>query len=146
MLCNETSCYPNGIDPMIFFQDNNIDSMNIVNQYTGLILQGKYTEATDYINKQVGVYGYFASFLNAIENRIYNLQDYLLSKEKKFQPFIYYDGDDFPLELYLPGTHYVLSENEHTVLNEFIHDDLNNVNDVDGKLQVVNADNGIIWI
>jgi len=91
MLCNPVSCYPNKIDEMIFFQDNNLDSVEIMNHYNNLIAQGKYSEASDYINQQEGIYGFFADFFNLIENRIYNLQEYLLNKPPKKQPFIYYD-------------------------------------------------------
>ncbi len=90
MLCNPTSYYPNKIDEMTFFQDNNLDKVEIMNHYNNLIAQGKYSEASDYINQQEGVYGFFADFFNLIENRIYNLQEYLLNKQKK-QPFVYYD-------------------------------------------------------
>jgi len=65
---------------MIFFQDNNLEKIDIIDTYNKLISQGKYTEANQYINQQEGIYGYFADFFNVIENRIYNLQDYLLQK------------------------------------------------------------------
>jgi len=94
MLCNPTSYYPNKIDEMIFFQDNSLDNVEIMNHYNDLIAQGKYSEANDYINQQEGVYGFFADFFNLIENRIYNLQDYLLSKPPKKQPFVYYDEEE----------------------------------------------------
>ena len=74
MLCNPLSFYPDGIDPLIFFQDVNLEKLEIMNTYDNLIKQGKYSEANEYINGQEGIYGYFADFLNAIENRIYNLQ------------------------------------------------------------------------
>ncbi len=83
---------------MIFFQDNNLDNAEIMDHYNNLISQGKYSEASDYINQQEGVYGFFADFFNLIENRIYNLQDYLLNKPLKKQPFTYYDDKEhFPI-------------------------------------------------
>ncbi len=91
MLCNPASYYPNKVDEMIFFQDNNLDNVKIMNHYNNLIAQGKYSKANDYINQQEGVYGFFADFFNLIENRIYTLQEYLLQKPPKKQPFIYYD-------------------------------------------------------
>lgn len=94
MLCIPTSHYPNGIDTPLFFQDNDIEHIEIINQYKKLISQGKYTEASAYINQQDGIHGYFADFFNAIENRIYNLQDYLLSLPPKVQPFVYYNEVD----------------------------------------------------
>lgn len=94
MLCNTTSYYPDGIDRMIFFQDNDLEKTDIINTYNELISQQKYTDASKYINQQKGVYGYFADFFNAIENRIYNLQDYLLQKPPIKKQFIHFDADD----------------------------------------------------
>ncbi len=96
MQCNPVSYYPNKIDEMTFFQDNNLENIEIINHYNNLISQGKYSEASDYINQQEGVYGFFADFFNLIENRIYNLQEYLLNKPPKKQPFVYYDEEAEP--------------------------------------------------
>lgn len=93
-MCNSTSYYPNKIDEMIFFQDNNLEKVEIMNHYNELISQGKYTEASAYISQQKNVYGFFANYFNLIENRIYNTQEYLLSKPPKKQPFIYYDDEE----------------------------------------------------
>lgn len=93
-MCNPTSYYPNKIDEMIFFQDNNLEKVEIMNHYNELISQGKYTEASDYISQQENVYGFFADYFNLIENRIYSTQEYLLSKPPKKQPFIYYDEEE----------------------------------------------------
>ncbi len=94
MLCNVTSHYPDGIDKMIFFQDNDLEKADIINAYNELISQEKYTLASQYINQQNGVYGYFADFFNAIENRIYNLQDYLHQKPPIKKQFVHFDADD----------------------------------------------------
>lgn len=100
MLCNTISYYPNGIDNMLFFQDNDLEKISIINTYNNLIEQGKYTEAGKYINFQNNVYGFFADYFNIIENRIFNLQKYILEKPPKEQPFIYYnladDGNEEP--------------------------------------------------
>lgn len=149
MLCNTTSIYPNGIDSMMFFQDNNLEKLEIINEYEKLIAQGKYKEANDFIENKQGIYGYFADFFNALENRIYNLQEYLLSKPQKEQPFIYYDGEEFPIELYQSdsGNHLVLENKEHNVLNRFNHNELENVKLINGSLQVSKDNNkNIIWI
>lgn len=95
-MCNPTSYYPNKIDEMIFFQDNDLEKVQIMDHYNELIAQGKYDEANDYISHQENVYGFFSDFFNLIENRIYNLQEYLLSKSPKKQPFIYYDEKAYP--------------------------------------------------
>lgn len=93
MLCNTMSHYPDGTDEMMFFQDNDLTKVDIINTYNNLISQGKYTEASEYIDRQEGVYGYFADFFNAIENRIYNLQDYLVNRPPIKKQFVYFDAD-----------------------------------------------------
>lgn len=95
---NIISLYPNAIDEMLFFQDNDIDKIEVINTYNNLITQGKYTEASDYISQHEEVYGFFASYLNAIENRIYNLQEYLLTKQKK-NPFVFSDEEPESAEI-----------------------------------------------
>lgn len=84
------SQYPYTVDEMFFFQDNNLDNVEVINTYNHLITQGKYREAEQYISQQEQVYGFFANYLNAIENRIYNLQEYLLTKHKK-NAFVFSD-------------------------------------------------------
>ena len=81
MLCNPVSYYPNKVDEMTFFQDNNLEKIEIINHYNELISQGKYSEASDFINQQEGVYGFFADYLN------------LINKPPKKQPFTYYDEE-----------------------------------------------------
>ncbi len=93
MLCSSVSDYPNKIDDMTFFQDNNLENIEIINHYNNLIAQGKYSEASDYISQQEGVYGFFADYFNLIENRLDTLQEHLLNKPKK-QPFTYYNKTD----------------------------------------------------
>lgn len=72
---------------MIFFQDISLTQTEVMDTYNQLILQGKYSEANDYINDQHGICGYFADYFNAIENRIYHLQEYL-SNVEPYRPFI----------------------------------------------------------
>ncbi|MCM1232121.1 MAG: hypothetical protein NC489_18525 [Ruminococcus flavefaciens] len=91
MYISSTSSYPDKVDEMIFFQDCSLDNIDIMNTYNDLILQGKYNEANNYINQHDNIYGYFADYFNALENRIYSLQDYLLNKPPKKQPFLYFD-------------------------------------------------------
>ncbi len=94
MLCNPISYYPSKIDEMVFFQDNDLKKTEIMNHYSNLTTQGKYSEASNYICQQESVYGFFADFFNLIENRIYNIQEYLLCKPPKKQPFIYYNEEE----------------------------------------------------
>ena len=91
MLINSMSSYPDKIDDMTFFQDCDLENIHIMNTYQDLLAKGQYREANRYIDQQEGIYGIFADYLNAIENRIYNLQEYLLKKPQKQQFFLYYD-------------------------------------------------------
>lgn len=86
MLCSPISGYPEKIDPLIFFQDVDLEKQKNMQEYNNLIAKGEYNKANEYISKQE-ICGYFADYFNAIENRIYNLQGYLLTIEPK-QPFI----------------------------------------------------------
>ena len=65
MLYNPISNYPDSIDPMIFFQDISLTQTEVMDTYDQLILQGKYSEATDYISDQHGIYGNNADYFNA---------------------------------------------------------------------------------
>lgn len=94
MLCNTESYYPEGIDPMIFFQDNSLEKIEVINEYNSLIAKGDYAEANKRINDQEGIYGYFADFFNAIENRIFKLQEYLETKTPPKRPYVFFDASD----------------------------------------------------
>lgn len=130
MLCNPLSLYPDKIDPFIFFQDVSLEKVEIMETYNTLIGKGKYSEASKYINSQSGICGYFADFLNAIENRIYNLQEYLLTIEPK-RPFVYSDVDPSY------GTHDILSDYSNDALSEYTHEEIsaltNNYNQISSK-------------
>ena len=62
-----------------------------MNTYQDLLAKGQYREANRYMSRQEGLCGFFADYLNALENRIYHLQEYLLQKPPKQQFFLYYD-------------------------------------------------------
>lgn len=132
MLCSIESNYPNEIDDMTFFQDNNLVNIEIINQYENLIAQNKYSEANDLINQHEDIYGYFADFFNVLENKIYSLQGHILTKEKK-QPIIFYDEEErFSIdELHIiyndyddTGLHEVLSENTNDILSNYTHNEI----------------------
>lgn len=133
MLCNPLSFYPDKIDPLIFFQDISLDNVEIMNAYDNLIKQGKYSEASEYINSQSSICGYFADFLNAIENRIYNLQEYLLTIKKPKQPFIFADEDPSF------STHDLLSDYNNDELSQYTHEEISALTDK-------NSGKEIIWI
>lgn len=137
MLCNPLSFYPDKIDPLIFFQDVNLEQLEIMDTYNDLIKKGKYTEANEYINSQSGICGYFADFLNAIENRIYNLQTHLLTIEPK-QPFIY--SDEEPILTQEEGTYNFLANYTNEQLSNYTYEELS----VLSNNRVPN--NEIIWI
>lgn len=92
MLYNSISNYPDSVDPLIFFQDVDLEGYRIMESYNNLVSYGKYSEANEYINGCSNIYGYFADYLNAIENRIFNLQKYLLTIEPK-RPFVISDTE-----------------------------------------------------
>ena len=83
MSINPKSNYPNQIDSMTFFQDISLQKKNIMEHYNELISQQKYTEANEYMSQQSEIFLYSADFFNLIENRIYALQNYLLTKQPK---------------------------------------------------------------
>ena len=135
MLCNPLSLYPDKIDPLIFFQDVSLEKVEIMETYDHLIKNGKYSDASEYINIQSDIYGYFADFLNAIENRIYNLQEYLLTIEPK-KLFIYSDIDPSF------GTHAILSDYSNDALSEYTHEEISTL--TDNYNQISNKEK--IWI
>lgn len=137
MLCNPLSFYPAKVDPLLFFQDINLENKEIMDTFDILIHKGKYDEAKEYIDSQKGICGYFADFLNAIENRIYNLQAHLLTIEPK-QPFIYSDTE--PVLVKDTGTYSLLADYKNEQLNNFTHNELTTLED--GKASGLE----IIWI
>lgn len=100
MLCNPKSYYPHKNDDRIFFQDNDLEKMEIVSHYNKLISKGKYDEANDYISQQKEIYGLFPDYLNLIENRIYHLQDHLLNGQQKNNPFFFYDKKGYGIHIF----------------------------------------------
>ena len=78
---NILSIFPNGIDSRVFFSDIDLDNINIMNEHENLIKQGKYTDASQLLNNS-DVFFYGAWFLNMIENRLVNIGNHLLSKQK----------------------------------------------------------------
>lgn len=100
MLCNPTSYYPQKIDERVFFQDNDLERIEIVNHYNKLISRGKYSEADNYIDQQEGIFGLFPDYLNLIENRIFHLQESLLNGPAKSNPFFFYDKKGYGIHIF----------------------------------------------
>lgn len=135
---------------MIFFQDNNLESIDIINAYEHLVSNGKYTQANDYINQQENIYGFFADFYNLIENRIDALQEHLLHKPPKKQPFLYYDEEEhFPMEDIHIFTD-TEEEEDLTTISLFTDDEAESIDRlfmfVVEKGQPPDADMDTIWI
>ncbi len=95
MLYNPISSFPDKVDEMTFFQDISLDKKEIMDTYDALVAQKRYTEASEYMDQQSGIFGYFADFFNLLENRIYQLQDHILQKEKE-NPFVSTTGTTEP--------------------------------------------------
>lgn len=76
-------------DDMVFFSDIRLSNKDIMDEYNRLIVDKKYDEANNYLSQQDDFFSYSADFFNLIENRIKSLQEYLLTKTKKNNPFIY---------------------------------------------------------
>lgn len=74
---NISTKFPLQIDDRVFFQDINISQVPIYNYYKMLLKDGKYTKASDYLNKsEVSFYG--AWCLNLIENRLLAIENYTM--------------------------------------------------------------------
>ena len=75
MLKAVESVFPDSVDPLIYFQDANLNRQAIMEAYDAYIAEQQYDTANAYIDDQDEMYGYWADFFNAIENRIYATQD-----------------------------------------------------------------------
>lgn len=80
-LYNEISSYPTEIDNPIFYSDLDLKNKSDVDKYYTAMSQKKYDEAKT-IMVSSNFHGTFASLYNLLENRIYNLQQYISTKEK----------------------------------------------------------------
>lgn len=77
-----SSLFPNSVDDITFISDVNLDTLDIYKQHRDLVNNGKYTEASNYLNQQTGITPVNADFFNMLENRIYQTQLYVEDKEK----------------------------------------------------------------
>lgn len=118
--CNPISNYPVKVDELVFFQDNDLENINVVNEYNRLINEGKYDEAIQYVADNGNIYGFFADFFNLIENRIYTLQEYESEKYKtpKRQPFVYYDFMSYDLTVFTNTGEQETTENLYIFSND----------------------------
>lgn len=86
----ETSKYPNVIDPLIFYQDITIDKKQYMDEYYRLIKEKKYAEASQYIADK-DVDGMFAGLMNLLVNRLRAAQEQIRPKTK--QEKIFFETD-----------------------------------------------------
>lgn len=77
------SKFPMAVDDLVFFSDTNVKERAAMEHYLELVNSGQYSAASEYLSQQISLDGYFAELYNMLESRIYNLQDYLLQKEKQ---------------------------------------------------------------
>ncbi len=77
-----STVFPDYIDDLKFFQDVSIDKLSIMDKYNGMILQGSYTAASEYINKQ-DILFYGAWLLNMLEERLIAIENYLVYSTEK---------------------------------------------------------------
>ena len=68
-----SSLFPNSVDDITFISDV---------KHRDLVNNGKYTEASNYLNQQTDITPVNADFFNMLENRIYQTQLYVKNKEK----------------------------------------------------------------
>lgn len=76
------SSFPSAVDDIAFISDVNLDTLEIYKHHRDLVNNGKYTEASNYLNQQTGITSVNADFFNMLENRIYQTQLYVKNKEK----------------------------------------------------------------
>lgn len=89
MLSNSQSNYPDSVDKMNFFSDVSLKNKRIFDEYNRLISEKQYDSANALLqDSDTIIHAYCAEYFNLIENRIEKLQEYLLSKVKKENPFI----------------------------------------------------------
>lgn len=156
--CNPISNYPVKVDELVFFQDNDLENINVVNEYNRLINEGKYDEAIQYVADNGNIYGFFADFFNLIENRIYTLQEYEFEKYKtpKKQPFLYYKDLTYNLIIFSDTDMQETTENLYVFSNDIAHEHFevltiftgdNKTDDVEkDEIEPSVADKDTIWI
>lgn len=76
------STFPNDIDDRIFFQDINISQVPVMNDYYKYLNAENYTMASEILNNSE-VFFYGAWLLNLLENRLYEIGNYVSGLEKE---------------------------------------------------------------
>ena len=81
---NETSSFPNSVDDLLFCNDIDLEHLQESNYHNQLALAQQYTQAGEYLEQTANMDSLCASLFNLIKNRIYNTQQYLLTKHTKW--------------------------------------------------------------
>ena len=121
------SQYPDRIDPLIFFQDLNSDKEDYFKQFIALVSDGKYEEALA-ISKENGFDLVDSDLLNCIQNRLFNVQDLLYTKDHPKRHF--YDDESA-----IAGWHFLV-DGDYDFLET----------DEGEKIPVAEIGNGEIWV
>lgn len=78
---NTLSIFPEGIDSRIFFSDIDIDHISLMKQHQQLLSQNRFSESSALLdNSDISYYG--AWLPNLFDDRIYNIERYIITKEK----------------------------------------------------------------
>lgn len=75
-MINVTSTFPTSPDVPGYWSDVNIAQKATMDQYNAYIAAGEYSKAYALISES-NIFGWFADYMNAIENRILALQTFL---------------------------------------------------------------------
>ncbi len=77
----ESSIFPAGIDPRVYLQEVRLSQLNTKTAYEQKLDENSYSEASAILQTS-GIDYYGAYILNLLENRLFNIQNYLLAKPK----------------------------------------------------------------
>ncbi len=103
---NTKTKFPQRIDDRIFFQDINLQQLQIMKHYYSLLNSNNYTKASEFLNNSE-VFFYGAWLLNLFEERLRAIGDYLLKLPPK-EPLVNYQKDQ-PINA-VEGTHWIPSD------------------------------------
>ncbi len=80
MSYNTDSAFPENIDELEFLSDPGLAQKHIVDTHRGYIKDGKYSDASEYLKSQARITPVNADLLNMLQNRMIELQNYLLKR------------------------------------------------------------------
>lgn len=92
MLNNDTSSFPEQIDSRLFISDIDLEHLDLLQQYQTLLGRKEYDKASALLENSDSFY-YGASLFNMLEDRLYKIGQYVMTKEK---PSLGYYQTDVP--------------------------------------------------